>query len=263
MTPISRPPPGLVEALVAGPSAISAVEWHDEVESTNTLAAVAAARGVPEIHAVLADHQRAGRGRHGRGWLAPPGSSLLTSFVVRPGLGANALSLLPLLSGLAVAEAVEPFCGAAQVGLKWPNDVLVAGVKAAGVLLEAPTPDAVIVGIGVNVDWREVARPDGLAAISLSEAAGREVDRWEVLAALAGGFARRYRLWLQSPSAFLPAYRRRSATLGQRVRVTPLNAPPFVGLAAALADDGTLVVRLGDGHSVTLSAGEVEHLRDG
>jgi BirA family transcriptional regulator, biotin operon repressor / biotin---[acetyl-CoA-carboxylase] ligase len=263
MTPSSRPPPGLVEALVGGPPAISAVEWHDEVESTNTLAATAAARGVPEIHAVLADHQRAGRGRHGRGWLAPPGTSLLLSFVVRPGPGAARLSLLPLLSGLAVAEAVEPFCGAAQVGLKWPNDVLVAGVKAAGVLLEAPIPGTVIVGIGVNVDWRQVAMPDGLAATSLAEAAGRGVDRWEVLAALAGGFARRYRAWLEAPTAFLPAYRRRSATLGQRVRVTPLSAPSFLGRAAALADDGTLVVRLDDGTHVSLSAGEVEHLRSG
>jgi BirA family biotin operon repressor/biotin-[acetyl-CoA-carboxylase] ligase len=261
MTPLAGPPGDLVRALVEGSSVVSGVEWHEEIDSTNTRAAAAAARGAPEGYVVVADRQRAGRGRHGRAWLAPTGTSLLASLLVRPGVPAPSLPLLPLLCGLAVAEAVEPFCAGVPVMLKWPNDVLLGGVKAAGILLEAPSVGEVIVGIGVNVDWRGVKRPEGLAATSLSEAAGRSVDRWNVLGAVAEAFSRRYRAWQEGPTAFLDAYRARCATLGQRVRVTRLTRPPLEGLAVAVRDDGALVLWIDDGTRAVVTAGDVEHVR--
>jgi BirA family biotin operon repressor/biotin-[acetyl-CoA-carboxylase] ligase len=250
-----------VRRLVEGPSVLSGLEWHDEVGSTSTLAAAAAARGVPEVHAVLADLQTAGRGRHGRPWTAPRGTSLLQSLVVRPAVRAPALGLLPLLAGLALAEAADPLCAGAQVSLKWPNDLLVNGRKAAGVLVEG-LAGACVVGMGVNVDWRDVERPAGLAAstTSLAEEAGGPVDRWELFARLVDVFGTRYRAWTRDPAAFLDAYRRRCLTIGQRISVDAAGRP-VRGIAAGVADDGALEVRTEAGVTLRLVAGDVAHVR--
>lgn len=253
------PPAALHRSLV--PAVLSGLEWHDQVASTNALAAEAVRRGVPEVHAVLADRQTAGRGRLGRSWQAPVGTSILLSLVVRPEVPAPVLSLLPLLAGVALAEAVEPFCPGATVALKWPNDLLVGGAKAAGILAEE-VGGAAVIGIGCNVDWRGVERPPELAAAtSLAEAAGRFVDRWRVLAAVTGVFGNRYRAWNEDPGAFLDDYRDRSATLGRQVRISRPSAAPIEGLAAAIGADGTLAVRTLDGAIHRCSAGDVEHVR--
>jgi BirA family transcriptional regulator, biotin operon repressor / biotin---[acetyl-CoA-carboxylase] ligase len=260
--PPSGPPAALRRALVDGPSCLSALDWRRTVGSTNALAAEAAARGVAEVHAVLADEQVAGRGRRGRGWWAPPGTSLMGSYVLRPPLPAARLPLLPLLVGLALAEAVAPHLPGVDVALKWPNDLLVAGRKAAGVLAEGPLHGAVVVGVGVNVDWRGVKRPPELAeATSLAEAAGRPVDRWRVLAAFVGVLGNRYEDWKAHPEGFLPAYRKRCATIGAHVRVEPAGDRAFTGVARAVADDGVLVVARDDGALARVSAGDVVHVR--
>lgn len=257
------PPPQLVQALVGAPSVLSGLEWHPVADSTNRLAAQAAARGVDELYAVLADRQTAGRGRRGRDWQAPPGTSLLLSLVCRPAVPAEALPLLGLLTGLALADAVEPLCAGAGVGLKWPNDLLVGGRKAAGILVESPAAGQAVVGVGVNVDWRTVQRPPALeAATSLAEAAGRGVDRWKVLAAFVGVFARRYRDWPEAPAGFLEAYRRRCTTLGRRVRVARPGAGGLLeGVAVGVDARGRLQVRDDAGGLVAVSAGDVEHVR--
>lgn len=250
-----------MRTLVEGPSLVTGVEWHESVGSTQRRAAAAAAEGAPEIHVVLADVQTAGRGRHGRTWQAPPGTSLLASFVLRPAVPATgALPLLPLLAGLALAEVAERYCP--RVALKWPNDLLLHDRKGAGLLAETAPDGAVILGLGVNVDWRGVSRPADLEDVaSLAEAGGSGVDRWRVLAAFAGLFGRRYLDWQDRPSGFLADYRRRCATIGRRVRVSWPTGEPTEGVAEAVADDGLLEVRDAAGTLHRLSAGEVEHVR--
>jgi BirA family transcriptional regulator, biotin operon repressor / biotin---[acetyl-CoA-carboxylase] ligase len=262
------PPAGLVRALVEGPSPVAAVEWHAELDSTNRRAADAAVGGAPEIHVVLADVQTAGRGRLDRSWTAPPGTSLLVSCVLRPPVPAGQLGLLPLLAGLVLAEAATPFAAPAEVALKWPNDLLVDGRKAAGVLVEtvpgeAAAPPAVVVGIGLNVDWRDVGRPPELAgaATSLAEAAGGPVDRWRVLAALLGVLGQRYAVWCELPGAFLDGYRRRCATLGTEVTVTGRDGSALRGVAVGIAGSGALQVRSRDGRVHDVVAGDVVHVR--
>ena len=155
-------PEQLVASLVNGPSIVTSVRWHDRCESTNALAAEAAAAGAPPGLLVLADEQSAGRGRHGRTWSAPAGSSLLLSLLLRPVVPAPSVSLLPLLTGLVLAETVGRYLPETDVALKWPNDLLVDGRKAAGILVEG-ADGAAVVGVGINVDWRGVARPEELA----------------------------------------------------------------------------------------------------
>lgn len=256
---MSPPPDALIASLVDGPSPVRSFVWHPVCASTNLLAAEAAAAGAPEIAVVAADLQTAGRGRRGRSWMAPAGTSLLHSLVLRPPAGAP-VGLLPLLAGLALAETVERHLPGVPVALKWPNDLLVGGRKAAGLLAAAQT-GAVVLGVGVDVDWRGVARPEALAgATSLAEAAGRDVDRWRVMAGFLGVFGVRYATWRDLPTAFLAGYRQRCATLGADVRVE-LADGVLTGRAEAVGDDGLLVVRDAGGTAHRLAAGDVAHLR--
>lgn len=248
-----------MRSIVQGPSPVTALCWRDEVESTNDVLAAAARQGEPEVAVVGADVQTAGRGRRGRRWQAPPGTSLQVSFLFRPRVPARALTLLPLVAGVALAEVVSAHVGA-QALLKWPNDVLLGDHKAAGILAER-VDGAVVLGMGVNVDWRGVDRPDDLAgATSLAEAAGGGVDRWRVLAGLVGVLGRRYTAWQQRPDDVLIDYRARCATLGRQVAVARPDGTTVRGQAADIAADGALEVLVATGR-VHVHAGDVLHVR--
>ncbi|HEX6547281.1 MAG TPA: biotin--[acetyl-CoA-carboxylase] ligase [Candidatus Dormibacteraeota bacterium] len=194
-----------------------------EVTSTQEVA-----RGLAVGSVVVADHQRAGRGRLGRRWEAPPGSGLAASFVVAP------RPLLSLAAGVAAAEA----CGD-RVRLKWPNDLLLEGRKLGGILVEV-TGGVALVGVGINLTW---APPTG---------ASMATDRDQLLEGLIGALGR----WLAAPdAAVLERWRELSDTLGGRVRVE-LGSEVVEGLAEDIAPDGALIV---DGRP--LAAGDVIHLR--
>lgn len=255
----------LRRALTAGPSVVRHVEWHEAIGSTNSRAGDLAAAGAPEVQLVVADVQTAGRGRLGRVWQAPAGSSLMCSFLLRPAAPVGPLTHLPLVAGLALAETAERHLRVggsdAIVALKWPNDVLVAGRKAAGVLTELHG-GAVVIGLGANVDWRGLQRPAALdGATSLAEVADAPMDRWRLLAGLVGVLTSRYAAWRDSPSPLLQAYRARCATLGREVRVALTDGSGLAGRAVDVDDAGALVVRRADGTRVTCAAGDVEHLR--
>jgi BirA family biotin operon repressor/biotin-[acetyl-CoA-carboxylase] ligase len=265
--PAMPPPAAVIHQLVQGPSLIAGVQWHEEVASTNALAARAAEQGLAEIHVVLADLQTEGRGRNGRTWSAPPGTSLLHSYLLRPRVSAAAYPLVSLLAALALAESVEGLLPPGLAALKWPNDLLLGPErrKAAGVLVEGVGGGAVVVGIGVNVDWRGVERPPELAAAtSLAEVAAAAgvgpPDRWTLFAALAERLSARYQAWQDDPGAFLDDYRARCVTLGTEVRVDTAT-DTLTGRATALASDGALLVTTPDGTTTRLVAGDVHHVR--
>lgn len=210
---------------------------------------------------VIADRQRGGRGRHGRTWQDGPrtGASLAASLVIedRP----QELGVVPLALGLAVLDAVRDALGAAPVAttlaLRWPNDLVVGdapGRKCAGVLVErrvAPPgalggPDApvrLVIGIGIDVDWRHDARDASARAwTSLAEAADADVDRGRLLAGLLTGLD--VRLDAQAPDV-LAAHRSSSASLGREVVVTAPDGTRVTGRAVDLAPDGALVLEVG------------------
>jgi BirA family transcriptional regulator, biotin operon repressor / biotin---[acetyl-CoA-carboxylase] ligase len=258
---MAGPPAPLISSLVDGPSLVTRVEWHDRCPSTNALAAAAAETGTPQGLLVLADEQTAGRGRHGRSWSAPPGTSLLLSLLLRPAGAPQAAPLLPLLAGLVLAETVSRHLPGQTVSVKWPNDLLIDGAKTAGTLAE--TKDgAVVLGVGVNVDWRGVERPDEFAdATSIAEEADRDVDRWRVLAGFIGIFSQRYEYWQQMPTAFLDGYRQWCTTIGAQVRVHHMDGSTAQGEATGVAEDGALLLRTDSGETVAVNEGDVEHLR--
>ena len=241
---------------------MSRVVWYDRIGSTNVEVARRAAQGADAGLLVLADEQVAGRGRLDRRWTAPPGTSLMASLLLRPARPLSAVTLLPLLVGLALVEACEPLVGGARLDLKWPNDLLADGRKCAGILVEAPRRGVVVVGVGVNVDWRRVARPDELAtAISLTEIRGAgPVDRWRLLSDVVARIDQHVTSWHDEPAGFLPAYRDHCATLGARVRVDRVDGATLEGDAVGVSDAGALLVDTGAG-VVDVHAGDVHHLR--
>ena len=162
----------------------------------------------PEGAVVVADAQTAGRGRLGRAWVAPPGTSLLCSVLLRPPAGSR-IAQLSLVGGLAAAQTVESELGRAAQ-LKWPNDVLVDGRKVAGVLAEAR--DAVVVlGIGLNVNQAadELPPEPRAPAASLRTLDGAEHDRGALLDTLLDRLETAYGAWL---AGGLPALHRELAT---------------------------------------------------
>jgi BirA family biotin operon repressor/biotin-[acetyl-CoA-carboxylase] ligase len=263
------------------------IRIFDEVGSTNTELMEAARAGAPEGVVMVADHQRAGRGRLGRTWSAAPGTSLLVSVLLRPSLPADEVPLVNTAAGLAAADAVQA-TGGFRPGLKWPNDLVVPGArgvpgspgargvpvtagagadrKLAGMLSESsPTedggPPAVVVGLGFNVTAG--AYPGELAGLATSceEEAGRPVGRALLLMAFLEALERRYSVLLAGGAqATLDAYQADSATLGCQVRVE-LATGTVEGVAGRLAGSGELIVTRGDGEEVRVSAGDVIHLR--
>ncbi len=247
------------------------IDWVDETGSTNAdlLADVAADGDTPE-RVLVADHQTAGRGRLGRTWEAPPGTSLLFSVLLRPGLPVERLHLVTMAVALAASDACDAVAGV-RPRLKWPNDLVVVEAdgttrKLAGILAESVVRDggvaALVVGTGINVNWPRDLPPE-LAAIatSLDHHAGSEVDREDLLVALLRGLDSILSA-LDEPGgaeALLMRYRHLSATLGQRVRVE-LASGALEGIAVDVADDGHLLVELG-GEVVSVAAGDVVHLR--
>src|SRR5918997_216125 len=160
------------------------VRWVEETDSTNTRLLDEARAGAPEGVVLVADHQTAGRGRLGRRWEAPPGSSLLVSVLVRPDVPVGRAHLVTMAAGLAASDACEGVAGA-RPGLKWPNDLVVDDAKLAGLLAESVVDGvdlrALVVGMGLNVT---AAPADG--ATCLADHAGGPVDRRELLQARLG-----------------------------------------------------------------------------
>lgn len=231
----------------------------DRVGSTNDEAAAWARAGAPAGAVVVADEQDKGRGRLGRRWHSPPGESLYLSVVLRPALPPHRVPPLTLAAGVAVAETLLAFD--VVPALKWPNDVLLDGKKVAGILTEMSADlDRVhhlVVGIGVNLNAR--AFPDEIAAIatSLALARGAPVSRAELVATLCARLEHWYDAFVaDGAAAVAAAWKQHARFFGKRVTVTA-GRDRIEGIAEDLEDDGALRLRLDDGRTTRVVAGEV------
>lgn len=253
----------LTSRLCRPPRSWTCVEVHERLASTNALAM---SRG-RAWDVVVAEHQEAGRGRLDRSWVAPAGTSLTFSATVPAPVSAP--GWVPLLAGLAVAEAVLAVTGLRAV-LKWPNDVLLPDDghrKVCGVLCEyrpqRPGEEAlVVVGIGLNVSQTRDELPVDTAT-SLALAGADPIDREDLLVTVLDRFAIRYAALLAGGSAadgVRAAYRGVCATLRTHVHLERPGAAPASALAVDVDDDGALVVDDGSGPT-RYAAGDVTHLR--
>ncbi len=257
-------PARLRARLVGAGRFVTALEVVSETASTNADLLAGAAHGAPEGTLLVAEYQRAGRGRLGREWVSPPGAGLTFSLVLRPDVPRPRWFWLPLLAGLALRAAVADLAGD-DVGsrLKWPNDLLLGptSAKAAGILVQTGG-DAAVVGVGVNVDHAAAELP-GPAATSL-RLAGAEVERSDLLVTTLEGLAERYLAFIAAGGdaercGARAEYRAVCATLGTEVEVQGAGGG-WLGRVVDIGPDGSLIVDR-DGRTTAVSAGDVIHLR--
>ncbi|MGY1653940.1 biotin--[acetyl-CoA-carboxylase] ligase [Geodermatophilus sp. SYSU D01119] len=262
---LDRPPldaAALEAALVRDSRLWRSLEVAPEVGSTNADLAARAADDAPEGAVLVAEHQVSGRGRLDRTWTSPPRAGLTVSVLLRPDVPAARRGWLPLLTGVALGEAVGEVSGV-RSSLKWPNDLLAAdGAKLAGILAEV-TGAAVVVGTGLNVNTRREELPP--TGTSLALVTGAPVDRGPLLLAFLRALERRYRAWtaaLGDPvSTGLAAdYLAWCSTVGAEVTVTMPDGSELAGTASAVDWDGRLVLDTGAG-TVELASGDVRHVR--
>ena len=237
----------------------------DQVDSTNAKLLQGAADdpdGHPHLSVVLTTDQRSGRGRLGRTWTTPPGSALAVSVLLRVGaVEVRDRGWIPLVAGLAMTRAVAAQLPTLEVGLKWPNDVLVAGRKISGILTEVlpSDPMAVVVGAGVNtrMDAADLPVPTATSFAAL----GFEVDDDRLLAdyleALRDLVAR---LAVGGGEAVHDAVEKACLTIGRQVAVSRPDDTTRHGEARGLDADGRLVVDTAAGELV-VAAGDVVHVR--
>ncbi|MDR1569184.1 MAG: biotin--[acetyl-CoA-carboxylase] ligase [Oscillospiraceae bacterium] len=241
------------------------VRYSFELPSTNTTAALLAAEGAAHGTLVVAEKQRAGKGRRGRGWASEVGGAMF-SLVLRPTCAPARAQRTPLVAAIAVAEACETVCGVSPL-VKWPNDVIVGGKKLCGILLELSAEAEqilyLVLGVGINVAQREKDFPENLRdiATSLAIESGHTVRRSDIITAFVERFFYWYKRMSSEPEyafwhAFEPIYRERSATLGRRVNVAQASGS-FEGTAIRLGDSGELIVRADGGEDRAVWAADV------
>lgn len=244
---------------------LGAVRYYDQLGSTNDVAAQWAKVGCPHLALVVADEQTAGRGRMSRHWFTPPGTALAFSLVLRPSelqLEGEAVARISGLGGLAICEVLNkdlPTTIPAQI--KWPNDVIVARRKLAGVLVEtqwqANDLQAVILGIGINVAPDSVPRHGELRfpATCIQTVLERPVDRWDFLYEVLNQILRL--MPSLTSQEFTIAWQRNLAFQNELVLAYLDDQSPLEGQLTGLNQDGSLRFRTLTGEEMTLQFGEI------
>jgi BirA family biotin operon repressor/biotin-[acetyl-CoA-carboxylase] ligase len=238
------------------------IVYQERMPSTMDVAMVLGLHGEAEGTLVICEAQTQGRGRLRRRWVSPKGKGLYFSILLRPVLALDRIPLITLLASVAVAEGIKDSTGL-RSGIKWPNDVLLGGRKAGGILAELNAEQDrvrfVVLGIGVNVNGSASALP--VQATSLSMEKGEPLDRLCVLVSILRRFEENYRRFLEDEGrSVLDKWRGLSMTLGRRVRVDS-NALSLEGVAEDVDSGGRLMLRLPSGGVEGVSAGDVTHCR--
>jgi BirA family biotin operon repressor/biotin-[acetyl-CoA-carboxylase] ligase len=257
--------PAEIEASLGSVRLGRRIVFEKEVDSTNRLARDLAIAGAAEGTLVVAESQTGGRGRKGRNWFSPPGEGIYVSLVLRPRFQPAEAPKMTLLAGVALAETLVPVIPT-RVTIKWPNDVLAAGKKVAGILVEISTQidaiDYMVVGVGLNVNTPPGRFPAELRerATSLAAETGCPVRRAEILGAFLARFERYYDL--TGREGFVPVIRRwreLSDMTGRPVRVHSFSGS-MEGAIAGIDDDGVLLLTGVDGTVERVISGDVEYL---
>ncbi len=234
--------------------------------STNPDAKHFAEEGEPHGTIVVADRQTAGRGRRGRSWVSPAGTSIYFTIVVRPKFTPDKASMITLVTALSVAQAIEEVTGL-PAQIKWPNDIVVHKKKVCGILTEmSMTPEMdeiqfVVAGVGVNTnhdsleDFPEEIRE---TATSLKIESGKVVDRVGLLERILARFEENYDTFvrIEDLSSLREAYQAHLINMDAQVLVLD-PAGEYTGISRGISETGELIVERDNGERVLVYAGEV------
>lgn len=216
---------------------------------------------------VIAEEQTHGRGRLGRTWLSPPGVNLYFTVLLSPPVSTVKGSVITLAAAVAVVTAIRDISDI-RAEIKWPNDVMIKGRKAGGILVELrslsgrPPLAALGIGLNVNMDPEDFPLELRYVATSLSAEKGAAIDRTALLGAVLKHLENFYKILLNgNEGAIIQAWRRLNCTVGEEIAVQ-IQDTVIRGVAEEINDDGSLCVRLRSGALTTVYAGEVTVLKD-
>ncbi|MDD3920208.1 MAG: biotin--[acetyl-CoA-carboxylase] ligase [Eubacteriales bacterium] len=260
---LAEPAPPIEEALPAlcRTAALGKqVQYFRQTDSTNRQAKRFAREGASHGLAVIAEEQTEGRGRRGRGWVSVPFENLYVSLLLRPNLETAKAPRFTIATALGVYRLLQGY--GIPASIKWPNDILVNGKKLCGILLEMEGTledlEAVIVGIGLNVN--STVFPEELisTASSMRLESGSVYDRTKVLSRLLEALEPLYAACESDIAyeALLCDYRRVCGTIGRQVNVIGIT-DTRTGTVEDVDELGRLLLRTADGTLHTVSAGDV------
>ncbi len=251
-----------IEAAIQTKKIGQPLHFYEETDSTNDRIRFLAEEGTPEGTLAIAERQMAGRGRRGRAWQAEAGEGVWMSLLLRPDIQPMQASVLTLLAGLALAEAIEKVTDL-EVGIKWPNDILLNGKKLAGILTEMEgdmeAVRSVTVGMGINVHTKVFPEELQKIATSLYLESGREFGRCEIVGAAMTCFEKLYEEFLKADGSFAPfreRYCEKCLNIGREVRV--IGRETYLATALDITAEGELIVKRRDtGETEVVFSGEV------
>jgi len=251
-----------------------ALRHLESTDSTNRVALEWGRDGAPHGATVIAEGQTAGRGRLGRSFFSPPHLNLYSSSVLRPSLALVEAPTVILAAAVAVAQVVAESAGAGHdVEIKWPNDVLIDGLKTSGILMELSAEASrvafLVLGIGVNLNVDRASFPDDFraSATSLRSATGRSTDRISFTQRLYHALEQALDVFEKGGfQALRPRFEQRFRMPGRTVRVLELGSRgshpvETVGLCRGIDADGALLIEGNSGKTARILAGDVTVIR--
>lgn len=237
------------------------VVYFDEVDSTNIQAKALGEKGMSHGTLVVADRQVNGRGRRGRSWESPEGTSIYMTILLRPEVVPTKAPMLTLVMAQSVAEGIRETTGL-ESGIKWPNDIVIDKKKVCGILTEMSTEidyiNYVVIGVGINVNQNTFPEEIQSKATSLMLEKGEIIKRSELVAAVMKRFEKNYETFLKTEdlSGIIEEYNKMLVNRGKEVRILePGNE--YNAYASGINPQGELVVTTEDGAEKHIFAGEV------
>ncbi len=238
------------------------IHYFTETDSTNTRAEELAAAGSPEGTLVIAEKQTAGRGRSGRSWYSGSRNGIYISLILRPERTPSKVQVITLMTAVAASEALISICDLPLL-IKWPNDILINGKKAAGILTTMESRGSevthIVVGIGINVNTDTGSMPGEIRniATSLFHESGRKLYRVEVLRAFLESFEEKYRLFRDGRfPVILDEWVKYSGLSGKNVEII-MKGKKIEGTVTGIDRNGYLQIRNGTGIQYEVISGEI------
>ncbi|MFX3633453.1 MAG: biotin--[acetyl-CoA-carboxylase] ligase [Candidatus Pristimantibacillus sp.] len=238
------------------------IHWFNEVDSTQNLAKKLAEEGAPEGTLIIAEQQMNGRGRMGRAWVSPQGKGIWMSLIMRPSVPIHFAPQLTLLTAVALCRSLNRMTSL-PIGIKWPNDLLIAGKKISGILLESVAEEErlryVIAGIGISVNLEEGDYPPELLdrATSLRIAKGDKLNRADIIADFMQEWEQLYFLYQEQGFApIVTLWEALSVSLNRPARLTTPQGV-IEGVPVGLDQSGAIAVKQNDGSTVLVFSAEM------
>lgn len=235
---------------------------YTTIDSTNEEAKRIAVRE-QDFHGslVVTENQTGGKGRRGRSWLSPAGTTIAMSFLLKPEIAPDNASMLTLVTALAVNRAIRELTDLPAL-IKWPNDIVVNKRKVCGILTEMSVDRTgiqyVVVGIGINVNQTEFPKELLASATSLRKESGAPVDREKLVKKIIEYFWHFYEIFIETESldALYRVYNEQLVNIDKQVRVL-IPGQEMTGIARGINARGELVITDEAGKNLTVASGEV------